>query len=153
MPYTPETINSGDPITAEWGNKIEQELAKLDKKPSILAANEDVVTTTSSAWTGLKGFTLLNSPSSPMGTLGASVVANVSPSSASGNLRINIYDYYGDNSLLVSDVTNVTASAPTLVEIGIVDVSTLTPGAYLVSLQGNVSGGSLTIIATEFRGG
>jgi len=29
MSYTPETINSGDPITAEWGNKIEQELATI----------------------------------------------------------------------------------------------------------------------------
>ena len=194
MAYTPQTINSGDAIESSWGNKIEQELAKIgnymgevatkDDLPTspdegdfylvkdkaafyywngtkwramsgdtLLAANEDTFTTTYSAWTGLKGFTLLNGEN-PFQELKVKTVAYVSPSGATGNLRVVVFDYNGDNALVTGSASSVTNTDPILIELEPLDISTLTPSAaYTVSLQGNVSGGAVSIVATEFYGG
>ena len=197
MPYTPATINSGDPITSEWGNKIEQELAKLGNymgevalvtdlpstpeagdfylvqekkafylwngekwKPmwskTLLAANEDTITSTTTEWQGLKGFTLLNG-SDPFNGISARAMAYVSPSGATCNLRLMIFDYSGDTALVTGSAKSVASTDPVLVELDPTDISTLTPSAaYTVSLQGqvdaNVTGSSVSIIATEFYG-
>ena len=120
---------------------------------TLLAANEDTMTTTYSAWTGLKGFTLLNG-ANPFQTLKAKTVAYVSPSGATGNLRVVVFDYNGDNALVTGSASSVTNTDPVLIELAPVDISTLTPSAaYTVSLQGNVSGGAVSIVATEFYGG
>ena len=120
---------------------------------TLLAANEDTITTTYSAWTGLKGFTLLNGTNS-FQTFKAKIVAHVSPSGATGNLRVVVFDYNGDNVLVTGSTSSVTNTDPVLIELDPLDISTLTPStAYTVSLQGNVSGGAVSIIATEFYGG
>jgi len=45
MGYTPEVINSRDPITAVWGNKIEQELAKRGNYMGIVETEADLPAT------------------------------------------------------------------------------------------------------------
>ena len=42
MGYTPEVINSRDPITAAWGNKIEQELARRGNYMGVVSTEADL---------------------------------------------------------------------------------------------------------------
>jgi len=155
MAYQKTKWVNGQPpaINADNLNKIEDELEALDKKPVLLAANEDVMTTTSSAWTGLKGFTLLNG-ADPMKQLQVRTIVQVSPSGASGDLRVVVFDYSGDNALLTGSAKSVASTDPILVELDPLDLSSLSPSnGYTVSLQaGNVTGGSISIVATEFYG-
>jgi hypothetical protein len=68
-----------------------------------------------------------------------------------------IFDYSGDTALITGSAKSVASTDPVLVELDPTDISTLTPStAYTVSLQGqadaNVTGSSVSIIATEFYG-
>ncbi len=110
--------------------------------PVLLASNEDTMSTSSSDWTGLKGFTLLN------GAIQFSMLAVKVVAYGSGSLRLVVFDYSGASALVVGNAVAVNSSNPTLFEINL-DISSLSSStAYMVSLQGQ----NITVVATEFYG-